>query len=109
MALKIKEHPEDISLKNIFLNLIPGTGEYFNMQLYMILKDCYYIYSGKYLHYCTLDDFIEMNLFHIYRRSFSDWNPEYSLATYFKLLTRPNGIIGKFIMDEMKRYSILDS
>ena len=102
MAVRIKNNPEDNSLKEVFLNIFPESGEYFNRQLHQTLKLCFNIYSANHIHYCTFDEFCELILIHIFNCSFADWNPNYSLKTYFLILTRSNGVIGSILLSESR-------
>lgn len=102
MAVRIKNNPEDNSLKEVFLNIFPESGEYFNRQLHLTLRLCFNIYSVNHVHYCSFDEFCELILVHIFKCSFADWNPDYSLKTYFLILTRSNGVVGNILLSESR-------
>lgn len=101
-ALLIKQNPDDMELKKQFLNIIPESGEFFNRKLYVLLMDSYQLISRTHKLYIDMDDFMQLFLIHINKYSFSDWNPEYSLFTYFKLLLRPQASIGNVLKTATK-------
>lgn len=96
-ALLIKQNPNDTELKRQFLNIIPESGEFFNRKLYVLLMDSYRHYSRSHKLYIDMDDFMQLFLIHIDKYSFSDWDPEYALFTYFKILLRPQASIGNIL------------
>ena len=101
-ALMIKNHPEDMELKEQFFNIIPESGEGFNHQLYLIIKAAYDIHiRNKGLRF-EKDDFTSITIYYLYTHNFSDWNPMYSLSTYLHMLFRSNGPLGYKISEEIK-------
>lgn len=48
----------------------------------------------------SLDDYEEVILMHIFTKSFSDWNPAYSLTKYFCLISAPRGAVGYILKHE---------
>lgn len=97
LALTIKEHPEDMELKNMFLNLDPRTGDYCNIQLYTILSEIYCWLLHQYNAYYTLDEYVEAVSYYIFTRSFIDWRPGVEFKSYLKVASMPHGAIGRDI------------
>lgn len=100
VALEIKANPQNTELKNLFMNIIPGTEEYYNISLHSVLQNCYNITRSNYGYPSSLDDYEEVILMHIFTKSFSDWNPAYSLTKYFCLISAPRGAVGYILRHE---------